>query len=83
MLLLRPHHINCIFFFRGLGYSDEFVNGMYSILEFLTKNPDSKIKLTLNCDALCSNCPNKQNNNLCITEEKVEALDLNALKYII
>lgn len=79
MLLLRPHHINCFFFYSGLGYSKKFVDGMSILLDFLNKNHNSKIKLIVKCDALCSNCPNRQSNNCCITEEKVKELDYNTL----
>jgi hypothetical protein len=80
MLLLRPHHINCIFFYRGLGYSKKFVTEMNAIVDFLNKNHNSKIKLVTKCDILCSNCPNKQKDDTCITKEKVEELDNNTLQ---
>lgn len=79
MLLLRPHHINCIFFYRGLGYNQEFVDGMNKTLDFLNKNPNSKIKLAVKCDNLCSNCPNKQNNDTCLTNNNVKKLDFKTL----
>lgn len=80
MLLLRPHHINCIFFYKGLGYSEEFVEGMNNIINLLNKDPCTKIKLITKCDDLCFNCPNKQNNNICLTDRKVKELDINTLK---
>lgn len=80
MLLLRPHHINCIFFYRGLGYNKKFITEMDMILNFLKKNHESQIKFIIECDVLCSNCPNKQKDNTCITKEKVEKLDYNALE---
>lgn len=79
MLLLRPHHINCIFFYKGLGYSEEFIAGMNHTLDLLKKNPHSKIKLAIKCDTLCSNCPNKQNNDACTTLKTVEELDYKTL----
>lgn len=80
MLLLRPHHVNCIFFYKGLGYSKEFVEGMNNIINLLNKNPYSKIKLITKCDDLCINCPNRQNNNTCLADKKVNDLDFNTLK---
>lgn len=80
MLLLRPHHINCIFFYKGLGYSDTFVKGMNSILSLIKNNPDTKIKLIVNCDRLCDNCPNMKEDKVCISKENVAILDYNTLK---
>lgn len=80
MLLLRPHHINCIFFYKGLGYSEDFVKGMNSILKLIKENSKVKIKLIVKCDNLCDNCPNMQSNNVCITKENVAKLDYNTLQ---
>lgn len=80
MLLLRPHHINCMFFYKGLGYSEDFNKGMNRIIDLLKDNPDTKIKLIVKCDNLCDNCPNKQSNHMCITKEKIEKLDFNTLE---
>lgn len=80
MLLLRPHHINCIFFYKGLGYDEEFVEGMNNIIYLLNKTPSTKVKLITKCDDLCFNCPNKQSDNICLADKKVKELDFNTLK---
>ncbi len=80
MLLLRPHHINCIFFYRGFGYNNHFIEEINNILTLFKKNPNTKIKLTIKCDNLCVNCPNKQLSGVCITKEKVDKLDYNTLQ---
>lgn len=80
MLLLRPHHINCIFFYKGLGYSEDFIEGMNKVLNLFKENSNTKIKLIVNCDNLCVNCPNRQLDNVCITKEKVASLDYNTLQ---
>ncbi|OOM10601.1 DUF1284 domain-containing protein [Clostridium saccharobutylicum] len=80
MLLLRPHHINCLFFYKGLGYNKEFVEGMNEISILLKKDSNTALKLVKRCDNLCSNCPNKQLDNICITKEKVDSLDYNTLQ---
>lgn len=80
MLLLRPHHINCIFFYKGLGYSENFNKGMNNIINLLKNNPNTKIKLIIKCDNLCDNCPNRQLTGVCITEEKINKLDLDTLQ---
>lgn len=79
-IVLRPHHINCIFFYKGLGYNKEFVEGMNKILKIFKENPNTKIKLIVKCDDLCANCPNKQLNNICITKDHVTKLDCDTLK---
>lgn len=80
MLLLRPHHINCLFFYKGLGYSKDFIEGMDNILNLVKKDPNTKIKLIVNCDDLCNNCPNKQSDDVCMTKEKVAKLDYDTLQ---
>jgi len=57
MLILRPHHLLCIGFFEGKGYSDKFTENMYSIISQLEKNPE--IMLTSGRDIICSECPEK------------------------
>jgi hypothetical protein len=80
MLLLRPHHINCIFFYKGLGYNNDFVTGMNSILSLIKNNPNIKVNLIVNCDNLCDKCPNMKANKICISNENVTKLDYNTLK---
>lgn len=80
MLLLRPHHLNCIFFYRGLGYSKDFIEEMNNTLTLFKENPTTKIKLILKCDNLCVSCPNKQFGDVCITKENVARLDYNTLQ---
>ncbi|MGL4107175.1 DUF1284 domain-containing protein [Clostridium sp. LP20] len=79
MLELRPHHINCLFFYRGMGYSEDFVMAMSSIENLLIENTDTEIGFILNCDILCTNCPNRLKGNSCITEERIKILDLRAI----
>lgn len=35
--VLRPHHALCILSFRGKGYSDEFIDNMYKMIDELEK----------------------------------------------
>lgn len=74
---LRPHHSLCIQFFRGEGYSDEFVSSMSKIIKRLEgENP--LLTLTNNCDIICENCPNNKNYR-CLSEEKTAAIDRRCL----
>ena len=75
MIYLRPHHINCIYFFVGKGYDEAFVSNMNKTIDTLNKNKSTQnIKFVCNCDFLCKKCPNKKNKN-CITKEHVLDLD--------
>jgi len=75
---LRPHHLLCIQLFEGKGYSPEFVNNMYTIIERLEASSD--IMLTASSDSLCSKCPNR-NGECCNTEEKIKQYDRNVLSH--
>lgn len=56
---IRPHHLLCLQFFEGKGYSDDFVKHMTGIHEKLLKeNP--KINLVEGVDDICKNCPNNE-----------------------
>ena len=82
MLLIRPHHINCIFFFKGLGYNFEFTSNMKDIISQLHNNPYTHIKLVSQCDSLCKCCPNKTNDSKCIYQNNVSLLDSHTLEYL-
>ncbi|MBR2283746.1 MAG: DUF1284 domain-containing protein [Ruminococcus sp.] len=59
---LRPHHILCIGFFRGMGYSPEFTANMERITEML-RSGETQIRLTLSGDVLCGSCPHSSGNS--------------------
>jgi len=56
-LALRPHHILCLGFFRGKGYSEAFTRNMTGVLASLTS--DTPVRLTVGHDILCAACPNR------------------------
>lgn len=75
MIYLRPHHINCIYFFVGKGYDSAFACHMGRIVDVLNKNRYVKnIKFVCNCDFICKRCPNKKRKN-CIDRDCVLDLD--------
>lgn len=57
MFKLRPHHILCIGFYQGKGYSEGFVNKMDEITSSLAKNPSQNVQITASADNLCAACP--------------------------
>lgn len=73
MIKLRPHHINCIFFYKGLGYSKEFVDNMNYIINELSIEK-SEIMLINDLDDLCVKCPNNLGEK-CTSNDKVINLD--------
>ena len=54
---LRAHHGMCLYFFRGKGYSGEFVENMSAMKAILQENP--KVRLMDSADDICAACPNK------------------------
>lgn len=79
MLKLRPHHINCLFFYRGMGYSEAFVERMNTIEKELLQDDSKQIELVVGCDVLCECCPHQQENESCKSDDKVIKLDTNTL----
>lgn len=60
--LIRPHHLLCLQFFEGKGYSEEFVENMTEIHRTLhSENPT--VIITEGVDDLCRKCPNSENDN--------------------
>lgn len=67
--LIRPHHMLCLQFFEGHGYSDGFVENMQKVKEYLEKeNPI--VHIHEGVDDICRSCPKNQGKN-CINEENV------------
>ena len=81
MIILRPHHLLCTQGYSGKGYSDDFVENMDKIVDYLRNNEDAKIMLKFGDDDLCSRCPNMDDKKLCRTEEKVRRFDEKTVKY--
>lgn len=78
-LKLRPHHLLCIGYFEGKGYSDGFSRSMAQIKEQTLQNPG----ITLQCcaDEVCRACPNRVGNG-CRTQEKVMRYDREVLRLL-
>ncbi|WP_342757506.1 DUF1284 domain-containing protein [Kineothrix sedimenti] len=74
---IRPHHGLCLSFFRGKGYSSEFVKHMTQIKAEVGKNPI--VLLHSRTDEICSVCPHNKN-GLCESEEKVQRYDKEVLR---
>lgn len=56
---LRAHHGLCLAFFRGKGYSSEFVENMTNIKTALCSDP--LVKIVTETEDICCCCPNNIN----------------------
>ena len=92
MLKIRPHHILCMRAYSGNGYSEEFKIKMEGIIkeikaynEFLQvdnlKEEIKEVELVFYTDSICEKCPNKLDENLCSSQEKVNLLDLKVVNH--
>ena len=78
MIRLRAHHGMCLYYFKGKGYSDTFVENMCRYKELL-ENDDPVIELTAATDDLCPVCPHNHG-ELCDTAAKVLNYDKDVLE---
>lgn len=58
-ILLRPHHLLCLQFFAGKGYSAEFVENMGEVKSMLDGDPRAEVTLCSGADDICRRCPNR------------------------
>lgn len=57
-LSIRGHHLLCMFGFRGLGYSAQFVANMQGVVDaFFSGSP--QVTVIAECDDICAACPHK------------------------
>lgn len=58
MYKLRGHHLFCLLGYRGMGYSEEYVENMTHLHQTLRLNPKTLIQLVKGPDQLCEKFPN-------------------------
>lgn len=75
MINIRAHHINCLFFYIGKGYSNEFIEKMDFVRNEFINDSRKKFMLVNKCDEICDVCPNKLTDNTCETNDHVLELD--------
>ncbi len=73
MIRLRAHHGMCLFYFRGIGYSDSFTQNMTAYKDRLEKD-DPLIQLLAETDDICAACPHNKG-GLCDSSDKTEDYD--------
>lgn len=77
---LRGHHLICLQFFHGQGYSAEFVHNLLGVIERLTTGPG---KVVTGHDDVCSACPALcEELQDCERREELEILDALALELL-
>jgi len=80
---IRAHHLLCIRYFQGKGYSKEFVDNFYKVIKELKDNP--AIKVINYPDAICGSCLHNINGK-CIkkadSKKKVREKDNLIIKYL-
>lgn len=92
MFKIRPHHLLCMRAYIGSGYSEEFKIRIEEVIkelkvtnEFLQveniNDERKEVAMIFSTDSLCEKCPNKQDENICTSQEKVSLLDLKVIKY--
>ncbi len=69
---IRPHHLLCLSFFEGKGYSPAFVQNTSEILARLNQN--ATVDLTEGMDDICAACPHNQQ-GICESQDKVLRYD--------
>lgn len=57
MFKLRGHHLFCLLGYRGMGYSEEYVENMTRMHQTLRENPGTFIQLVKGPDQLCERFP--------------------------
>lgn len=77
--VLRPHHGMCFQFYEGKGYSEDFTDHMGRIIREMEADPAQKVKLKVETDIVCENCPNNKAGE-CTTADKVKKYDKEVLK---
>lgn len=77
--ILRPHHGLCFQFYEGKGYSKDFTDHMGKVIQDMNNDPSQKIKLKVDIDIVCKNCPNNED-GICTTADKVEKYDKRVLE---
>ena len=59
LIPLRPHHLVCLQYFVGKGYSAGFASNTTRVLAYLKQHPTlACIQIVQEADALCLSCPN-------------------------
>ena len=76
---LRGHHLICLNFFRGEGYSEDFIRNIYSVIR------KKDIEIVKGPDDVCARCPYLKDgkcNNQEYSDEMIQHQDREALRLL-
>ncbi|MCX9085226.1 MAG: DUF1284 domain-containing protein [Candidatus Methanoperedens sp.] len=76
---LRGHHLICLYFFRGEGYSQDFVKNLYEVIK------KENIEIITGADDVCGKCPYLEDDKCRssdYTDEKIHLQDHKALRLL-
>lgn len=65
----------CTLAFIGKGYSLGFIKNYKKIVQELNNNEDTLIEVVEYMDSICSPCPNRVDDIICKSQEKIVKLD--------
>jgi uncharacterized protein len=83
VLTLRGHHLICLHFFKGEGYSEEFIVNLRDILR--KAEAGQQIAVTPGADDVCSICPYLREKKCTYNEDsdqEIQAMDRKALELL-
>lgn len=75
VIKFRPHHFMCTLGFRGKGYSLSFVRNYKNIVHTIKQDEDCLLEVAEYMDHICALCPNKIDEIICKSQEKILRLD--------
>ncbi len=81
---LRGHHLICLQFFAGEGYSAEYVENLCHVVERASREPALVVE---GIDNVCAACPELGADNLCASEdaggeEEIARIDALAMRVL-
>jgi len=82
MPALRGHHLICLHFFDGEGYSQEFIR---NLKDTLRKSEYSPVEICSGADEICTKCPHLKDNTCHYdmnAEEDIRSMDSTALELL-
>lgn len=76
---LRPHHLICLQFYKGLGYDKDFVRNLDKVVVFWERFP---VIVVEGPDDVCYFCPHLENEKCKLGEEKIKTKDCLAKNFL-
>ena len=76
---LRGHHLICLNFFSGEGYSEDFIRNIYEVIE------KDRVEIVAGPDDVCAKCPYLKNMKCASNEysnEMILVQDMEALRLL-